>query len=53
MRASLHRVMTTITVGLVVVARASAPGATLTLTPPRPGQPARDRPSRPDRSAHP
>jgi hypothetical protein len=51
MRASLHRVMTTITVGLVVVARVSGPGPTL--IPPRPGQPPRDLQSRHDRPAHP
>ena len=53
MRASLHRVVTTITVGLVVVARASGPGPTLILTSPRPGQPSRDLHSRPDRPPHP
>ena len=51
MRASLHRVMTTITVGLVVVARASGPGPTQ--IPPRPGQPPRDLQSRHDRIPHP
>jgi hypothetical protein len=32
MHASLHRVMTTLVVGLMIVARASGPGTTLTLT---------------------
>ena len=53
MRSSLHRVMTTIVVGLIVVARASGPGPTLILTPPRPGQPPRDLHSRHDRPPHP
>ena len=53
MRASLYRVMTTITVGLVVVARASGPGPSVILTPPRPGQPPRDVQSRHDRPPHP
>jgi hypothetical protein len=53
MRASLHRVMTTIVVGLIVVARASGPGSTLILTSPRPGQPPRDLHSRHDRPPHP
>jgi hypothetical protein len=42
MRSSLHRAMTTIVVGLIVVARASCPGPALTLNAPRPGQPPRD-----------
>ena len=42
MRTSLHRVMTTIVVGLIVVARASGPGSTLVLTSPRPGHAPRD-----------
>lgn len=53
MRASLHRVMTTITVGLVVVARASGPFATLTLTTPRPTQPPRELPARHQQSPNP
>jgi hypothetical protein len=53
MRASLHRVMTTIAVGLIVVARASGPGPTVILTPARPGQPARDLHGRRDRPPHP
>ena len=53
MRSSLHRVMTTIVVGLIVVARASGPGPTLILTPPRPGQPARDLHPRHDPTTHP
>ncbi len=42
MRSSLHRVVTTIVVGLIVVARASGPGSALILTSPRSGQPPRD-----------
>ena len=53
MRTSMHRVMTTIVVGLIVVARASGPCSTLILTAPRPGQAARDPHSRHDRPAHP
>ena len=53
MRSSLHRIMTTIVVGLVVVARAAGPGSTLILTSPRPGQPTRDLRSRNDPPPHP
>ena len=53
MRHSLHRVMTTIAAGLVVVARASGPGPTVILTPARPGGPPRDLHSRHDRPSHP
>lgn len=53
MRASLHRVVATIVIGLIVVARASGPGSTLVLTSPRPGQPVRDVHTRNDRSLYP
>jgi hypothetical protein len=53
MRASLHRVMTTIAAGLIVVARAPGPGSILILTSPRPDRPARDLHCRHDRPAHP
>jgi len=45
--------MTTIVVGLIVVARASGPGPTLIVTSARPGQPPRDLHARPDRPRHP
>jgi hypothetical protein len=41
MRSSIHRLMTTILVGLMVVARASGPGPSLVVTP-RPAHPAPD-----------
>ena len=42
MRASLHRLVTTIVVGLILVARVSGPGSSLILARPGSGQPGVD-----------
>jgi hypothetical protein len=42
MRSFMHRFMTTIVVGLMVVARAAGPGPSVILTPSRPGRSSRD-----------
>lgn len=53
MRSSLHRMMATIVVGLIVVARASGPGPTMIPAQSRPGLPPRDLHRRHDPTPHP